>query len=110
MIGADVAGRRQLRVGAAAEIGGGFLFGNLAIARLTGKFVIRLHKQPRLGFFPPPRPNAHQGPEAFEPRALEKKGEMSLLQPLMRIGLRLPAAPIPDDPGPATILAPCDVA
>src|SRR5260370_5570816 len=35
---------------------------------------------------------------------------MSLLQPLMRIGLRLPAAAIPDDHGPATIFALGDVA
>src|SRR5207249_2990129 len=103
MVGANVARDRELLIRAAAEIRRRLLVGDLAMARRPGESIVRFDEQPRLGFLANSRANAYEMPPALEARTCQRKCQVSLGEPAVRVAMRYPVAAIPDDHRPAAV-------
>src|SRR5882762_2660233 len=110
MVGAQPTLGGELLVGAAGQVGSGFLLGDFGLARSARELVFGLHQEPGLCFLSRLRPEAHEMPAALEPRAVERECEMTFGETLMGIAVRQPAAAVPDDHRSSAIFAFRDVA
>jgi hypothetical protein len=93
-----------------AQPGCRLLLGDLRIAWLAGKFVLRLEQEPRLGLLARLGPDSYQMPLSLEPAAVEREGEVAFAEPVLRVELGRPRPTIPHDHRAAAVFAFRDVA